>query len=181
MRESDAAFNRADLPTATLHARAAAVLYAPGAPHVQRAYDRLIAIATGAEAAGQRRIAESAWRAVRGAALETRHLWVVHRAELDRADDNLARLSQLGEQPDMSGDPRLALERAKAELARDDAPSAAWVIGLSLGFALAAAGLATVGFWGVTPRGQLVFGRAKLGIALSLFGALVWTLAVWKA
>ncbi len=114
MRESDAAFNRADLTSAVLHARAAAVMYAPGAPHVRRGYERLLAIAVGAEAAGQKRTAESAWRSVRGAALETRHVWVPHRAELARADENLARLARAAEGSEV-GDPQLAVARAKAE------------------------------------------------------------------
>ncbi len=40
MRRSDAAFNRGDLLESMLHARGAAVMYAPGAPHVARAYAR---------------------------------------------------------------------------------------------------------------------------------------------
>lgn len=181
MRESDAAFNQADLPTALLHARAAAVMYAPGAPHVRRGYARMIAIAIGSEAAGQRRMAESAWRSVRAAALETRHLWVVHRAELGRADENLARLSRAPEEASAAGDDKLALARAKAELVRDDAPTTSFILVLVLGFALALGGLGTVGFSGVTPAGRIVLARAKLGVLLSLAGALMWTYAVWKA
>lgn len=179
MRQSDASFHAADLPKSLLHARAAAVMYAPGAPHVRRGYERMIAIALGAEAAGQRRMAEAAWRSVRGAALETRHVWVPQRAELARADDNLARLATLSDEPNLES--KLALARAKAELVRDDAPAPLFVVALVLGFAFALAGLFTLGFKGVTPKGELVLGRAKLGLALSLFGSLLWTYAVWKA
>ena len=94
LAESDAAFDQGDLHGATEHARRAAVLYAPGAPHVPKAYARLTAIAVGAEAAGDRREAESAWRAIRGAALETRHLWIPERAHLARANEALARLAE---------------------------------------------------------------------------------------
>jgi len=181
MRQSDEAFDRADLPGALLAARSAAVMYAPGAPHVRRAFERMVAVAVGAEAAGQRRTAESAWRAVRAAALETRHLWVVHRSELARADENLARLAQLAEADKPDADPKLALARAKAELARDDAPSTQFVVALVVGFALALGGLGTVGFSGVTPAGGIVLGRAKLGVVLALAGAAMWTFAVWRA
>jgi hypothetical protein len=92
LRRSDAAFNRGELTAALEHARRAAIDYAPGAPHVARAYARLIAIAVGAEAQGKPHLALAAWRAVRGAELETRHLWIPHRRELERANRSLARL-----------------------------------------------------------------------------------------
>jgi hypothetical protein len=181
LRESDRAFDRGDLGKALLEARSAAVMYAPGAPHVKLAYGRLEAIALGAEAAGQKRTAEAAWRAMRGAALETRHVWIPASAELSRADRNLARLQS--ENPELvdSGDAKTALERAKSELARDDAPNTAWLGLLIAGFLTVAAGLGLVAVRGVTPDGQLRLARAKLGIALALLGAACWTLAVWRA
>lgn len=92
LKKSDVAFNHGRLNAALEHARRAAVDYAPGAPHVARAYARMIAIAVGAEAEGKPELALVAWRAVRGAALETRHLWIPHRRELERANLSLARL-----------------------------------------------------------------------------------------
>src|SRR5690242_19018897 len=92
LRTSDAAFDRDDLAEAMLHARRVAILYAPGAPHVAAAFARLRAIALGAEALGDINMARRAWGAVRGAALETRHLTVPHQAELDLVNQNLARL-----------------------------------------------------------------------------------------
>ena len=180
MRESDLAFNRNDLPGALVHARAAAVMYAPGAPHVGRGYERMVAIAVGAEAAGQKRVAEAAWRSVRGAALETRHACVPHRAELARANENLARLAQAPEGVE-SADPKLALARAKSALARDDSPSTPFMVVLVVGFVLALGGLGLVGFMGVTAEGKPALGRAKLGLALSLLGAALWTFAVYRA
>jgi hypothetical protein len=53
MTLSDAAFRHADLELALAHARRAAVLYAPGAPHVDAAFARLVAIAVGSEATGR--------------------------------------------------------------------------------------------------------------------------------
>ncbi|MFO0569965.1 MAG: hypothetical protein U0263_30240 [Polyangiaceae bacterium] len=181
MKESDAAFDRGDLSTALLHARAACVMYAPGAPHVRRGYDRLMAIALGAEAAGQRRTADAAWRAVRSSALETRHAFPVFPKELARADEALARLARQSPDAPVGSSERELLERARADLARDDSPSAPWLVLLALGFAAALAGLGIVGFSGVTPEGKWALGRAKLGLLLSLAGAASWTLAVWRA
>jgi hypothetical protein len=179
MRLSDEAFHTGDVRTATLHARRAAVLYAPGAPHVRPAYDRLVAIALGAEAAGDTDVARTAWRAVRGAALETRHLWIPHQAELDRANGNLARLQTL--RAKTATDEQPELRQALAELARDDAPRAVWVIVLALGFACATIGLALLGWRGVSPAGKITLSSAKLGLVLALLGAACWTLAVFRA
>jgi len=81
---SDAAFDRGDLTSSLDHARQSATLYAPGARHVQRAYERLLALAQGAEAAGQPKVAFLAWQAIRSAALESRHVWLPHEREPTR-------------------------------------------------------------------------------------------------
>jgi hypothetical protein len=180
MRLSDEAFNRGDVHTATLYARRAAVLYAPGAPHVGPAYARLIAIAEGAEAAGDRVIATRAWGAVRGAALETRHLWAVRSAELERANQNLARLeSSAG--PSRSAEPGKALQEALSRLHRHDAPRAPWVAVLVVGFVLAAVGLGLVGWRGISADGRIVLQNAKLGLLLAIVGAACWTIAAYRA
>ncbi len=179
MRLSDQAFDAGDVRTATLHARRAAVLYAPGAPHVRPAYDRLVAIAVGAEAAGDTEVARTAWRAVRGAALETRHLWIPHQVELDRSNRNLARLQTMSTKPVPGAEPDL--KPALAELARDDAPRTLWVIVLALGFASAIVGMAHLGWRGVTPAGKITLANAKLGLVLAVLGAACWTVAVFRA
>lgn len=99
LKKSDVAFDQGRLTAALEHARRAAVDYAPGAPHVARAYARMIAIAVGAEARGKHQLALAAWRAVRGAALETRHLWIPRRRELERANRSLARLEAMPPPP----------------------------------------------------------------------------------
>ena len=131
--------------------------------------------------AGQHQVEESAWRAIRGAALETRHLWIPERAHLARANEALARLAVSEGDRSTAGDRKAALERARAELGRDDAPGAPWLIALVLGFVSALLGLGLVALRGVTPDGRIVIGRAKLGLALALLGAACWTVAVWKA
>ncbi len=176
MRESDRAFHQGDVRTAAQYARRAAVLYAPGAPHVTRAYARLKAIAAGAEAAGDRALAETAWRSVRGAALETRHLGPAARADLAQANANLARLS---------ADPALDREQAQraekaalATLAESGSPAVVWTWLAAFGFALAGAGLVLIGWRGVAPDGALVKGGLRMGSALAAIGVACWTLAL---
>lgn len=176
---SDAAFDQGDVRTATLHARRAAVAWAPGAPHVEPAYARLVAIATGAEVAGDRELAAAAWRAVRGAALETRHVFVPRQADLDRANQNLARLALPADLPPEQA--RAASAQALAELDRDDAPRAPWVVLLAVGFLLACGGLGVVGWRGITPDGELVASGLRLGGSLLFAGALCWAVAVLRA
>src|ERR1041385_469444 len=79
LKASDASFDRGDLAEATLHARRAATLYAPGAPHVAAAFERLRAIALGAEASGNVNMARRAWGASRGALLERRNIGAPYR------------------------------------------------------------------------------------------------------
>lgn len=176
MRASDAAFKQGNARDAARAARQAALLYAPGAPHVARAYARLCAVATGAEAAGDADLAEAAWRDVRGVALETRSFISPHARELERANQSLARLALRG--ATSPEEQKAALERARAELARDDAPRPPWVLALVLGFLAASAGLALVAWRGITPQGELRWQQAWPGAGLALAGLLLWAVAV---
>jgi hypothetical protein len=177
---SDAAFDRGDLLPSLEHARRSATLYAPGAPHVARAYERLIAIATGAEAAGQSKVAFLAWQAVRSAALESRHVWLPEQANLDRANQNLARLETLAREAS-DADLSRTQARALSRLDADDAPAPAWIALLGFGFLLALAGLGLCAFRGLEPSGKLSLARTRLGLLLFAIGAACWTLAAYKA
>ena len=177
---STAAFDRGDLVPSLEHARRSATLYAPGAPHVTPAYERLIAIAIGAEASGQPKVAFLAWQAVRSAALESRHLWLPRQSELDRANQNLARLEALAR--DRADTDRAKIQaQALSRLNADDAPAPAWIAVLGGGFLLALAGLALAASRGLEPSGKASFGRARLGLLLLAIGAACWTLAAYKA
>jgi hypothetical protein len=180
MRASDAAFHRGDVRTAVVHARRAAIAYAPGAPHVRAAYERLVATALGAEASGDAATARAAWRAVRGAALETSHVWTPHALELERANRALARLSNPGSPKGVDEDRRV-YEEAKRLLERDERPRPVWVAVLALGLVAAAAGLGWIGLRAVGRDGRISLLEARWGIVLALIGAACWTIAVYKA
>jgi hypothetical protein len=178
MKQSDEAFHRGDVRNAVLHARRAAILYAPGAPHVNLAYTRLIAVALGAEAAGDVQTARLAWRAVRGAALESAHLWVARHNELDRANKSLARLTSTAT---ANSDARAAYERALEQLQRDQGPHGTYLLLLAVGLGLSAAGLALIGAQGLGSDGRISLVEARWGLILTLIGAACWTIAVYRA
>lgn len=175
LSKSDAAFDKGDLRDAILFARRAAVLYAPGAPHVSAAYARLRAVALGAESTGQLEIARQAWGATRGAALETRHFVTPRELDLERANASLARLAGVN---DPTG---AAREKMTKVLARDDAPEAPWVLLLGAGFALFAAGLVSFVSSGVAPSGEVSQRAIWISALVTAAGVACWALAVLRA
>lgn len=178
LEQSDRAFHRGAVEDAVLHARRAAILYAPGAPHVERAYQRLFAVALGAEAAGDAQTAQLAWRAVRGAALESAHLWVARHGDLERANKSLARLTS---NRATNGDARAAYGRALEQLSHDRRPRGTPLVLLAVGLVLAAAGLILVGAQGLASDGRLSLLDARWGVILAIIGAACWTVAVYQA
>ncbi len=175
MQQSDLAFNTGDLRGSLVYARRAATSYAPGAPHVAKAYARLQAIAIGAEANGDVETAAEAWRGVRSAVLDTRSLINTRSEELERANRALARLATRAE-----ADPELR-KAALQELEQDQSPRARWILLMGLGLLLAAAGLVTIALRGVSPAGEIARRPTWIGALLALCGAVCWTMAVWLA
>ncbi len=92
MAQSDRAFDTGQLELSIRCARRAATFYVPGATHVAQGYARLRAVALGAERSRDVELALTAWRALRAAAVETRHVFQPHAAELHEANASLARL-----------------------------------------------------------------------------------------
>lgn len=167
MRASDTAFDTGELTSAVRHARRAASLYVPGAAHVDDGYERLKAVAIGAERARDTGLAMAAWRAVRAAALDGRHLWVARPSELAQANVNLARLS--GAPDDAAADEAAqAVEGLRPLLA-------------SLGFVAALAGLLLVTRYGVTRSGEMSWLRARVPACLFVAGLLSLGLALLRA
>jgi hypothetical protein len=99
MAESDRAFDRGELEQATELARAAAAAYLPRAAHVERAHERLLAIASGAAIQGNRQAAIDAWLALRGVLIETAHPWSNTNALLQMTNERLAQLLANGLSP----------------------------------------------------------------------------------
>jgi hypothetical protein len=181
VRESDRAFDQGKVREAAHHARQAAVHYAPGAPHVRAAYDRLHAVAAGAEAAGDRETALFAWSAIRSAALETRHVSVPFPAELEAANRALARLEVAEEAPASRRERLRQLKIAERDLSESAEGRAGWVALLGLGFAATALGLGWFTLRGVKPGGKLEHRAARLSGLVTLLGALCWAFAVVSA
>jgi len=181
MQQSDRAFDAGNVREAAVHARSAALAYAPGAPHVRLAYDRLLAVATGAEAAHDTEVALFAWRALRGAALETRHFRRVHESELEASNRALARL-QLGSEAPLSSREALRARKVMLQvLTKDSGTHASWVLLLVFGFVSAAAGLSWFSARGLRSDGAIRWPAASFGLALLVVGTVCWTWAVVTA
>ncbi|MFO0759086.1 MAG: hypothetical protein U0359_21520 [Byssovorax sp.] len=180
---STACLKAGDPHGAAEHARRAAGWYAPGAPHVRVAYERLIALATTAEGLGDRDTAVFAWEGVRMAAIETRSILSAHQAELDRANKELARLAASAPRPPGTRtEPPAKIEREQLEaLARDESPRTVWVAGL----VLAALGWIGGAVWvvrrGVGATGRMDWKRALPGLVVTGAGVALWLLSIWRA
>jgi hypothetical protein len=172
-----------DARGAAEHARRAAGWYAPGAPHVRVAYERLLALGTKAEGLGDRELALYAFRGVRTAALETRWLVIPHEDDLDRANRAIARIeAEAPRAPGVRPEPPQKIEREQLEaLSRDEAPREGWVVVLVLGALSAALGAGAAARRGIAPGGAVSLRRALPGLVVALAGASAWLLAIWRA
>jgi hypothetical protein len=181
--QSTAALRAGDPHAAALHARRAAGWYAPGAPHVRVAYDRLIALATAAEGLGNREIALFAWNGVRTAAIETKWIVQPHAEDLERANRAIARISAATPLPlGASAEPAPVLERKYLEtLARDEAPRTTWIAALVVAFAAWVGGAIHLARRALTPSGRVLWAKALPGIVAIALGAFLWILAYWRA
>jgi hypothetical protein len=160
LAESDRAFAAGQVELALRHAERAALLYVPGASHVEAAYLRLESLALGAEQEGDRVLAARAWRAVRSAVLQSRHVWLPRRQALERADSNLERLG----------------DSSVAPGSFDAAPSAQrgslGGLAVALGFIVAIGSLGWLGTAALTPRGAWLWRRARWPLSSLLVGVL---------
>jgi hypothetical protein len=188
---STEALRRGDPEEATVRARRAAGWYAPGAPHVRVAYERLRALAREAEQHRRFDLALLAWRGIRSAALETRWVVTPHAADLDQANHEIARLMAMpvGERGTV-GEPDQQVAAAELEvLGRTPEPRVPWVIVLVAAFGLGVAGLvmwarqmgegaatATAATWWRAGSARARTGALLVAVALAL-----WLLALWRA
>lgn len=173
---SDQAFDANDLHASIQHARRAASAYAPGASHVQLGYQRLVAIARGAEAIGKPDIAVQAWQAQRAAVLESASLLRPFPERLEEANRNLARL-----QASRAAEPQRA-EHAERLFKRAQAQGAwrpAWGALLAGGLLGAGLGLAWFARAALGKDARLDWYRGRWGLALFALGAALWAFAAF--
>jgi hypothetical protein len=183
LRASEALIAVGELEQAVVRARRSAGWYLPGAPHVGAAYGRLLSIAQMAEGRGEPKTALLAWQAIRAAALSSRWVVVPHPSELMMANAQIARLAARQHRPPGSTDRTDAdLERElELKLQREEHPRVPWIAALLCGFGLITGGLAYVGARGLERDGTLHRSRLRIGLCVTVAGALAWALALWQA
>jgi hypothetical protein len=176
-RASEAALWAGDVAGATVHARRAATAYLPFAPHVDRAYQRLRAIALDAETRGNPEAALFAWRAVRSASIGSSHVAPAAARERRMADTAIARLQAAARAASLPGHRANAqgMVRLYAEdLAADRLPARGRVAVLLGGLAALVAG----GLWwaqrALSADGRIDVLRAKGAAAVAILGAVAW-------
>jgi hypothetical protein len=116
MLESDAHFHTGELDLSLSACREALRWSFPGAPHVSQARDRLLAIATGAEATGNSALALRAFAALRAGLHETAHPWSDTEQLSTQADEGHLRVLAVRSALDAAATAELArhYERAHA-------------------------------------------------------------------
>lgn len=180
---STRALRAGDAHGAVEHARRAAGWYAPGAPHVRVAYDRLLALGRAAEGLGDRETALFAFRSARTAVIETRWFLAPHEADRARAEVAIARLSAAAPRaPNMRTEPPAKVEREQLEvLARDEAPRTGWVVALSASAFTWALGAAWIVGRGFGEANRFNWRRALPGMCVTGIGVAAWLLSIWRA
>ncbi|MFO0611296.1 MAG: hypothetical protein U0414_01820 [Polyangiaceae bacterium] len=181
--ESTRALANGDARGATEHARAAALWFAPGAPHVRVAYARLVALAKAAEEHHDVEAALRAWRAVMAASSSTRWIVAPHAEDASRAAEAIARIESTQPRPNASAlDAAPTVEKAELEaLTREAGPRTAWLLVLGASFLALAGGLAWMILRAFDASGRLSLDRSKWAAIVAVAGAAGWTAALWYA
>jgi hypothetical protein len=126
-----------DRDGAIVHLRRAARWYAPFSPYHVRALTHLSELGRAAEQAGETALALSAYRALRGAILATRSLYVPERQRLEAANERIATL--MAKEPVPGMDAGKSPEQLRAEhlalLSPIPGPNVWWSVVVLLGFA----------------------------------------------
>ncbi len=180
---STEALRAGDAHEAAVRARRAAEWYAPGAPHVRVAYDRLMALGREAEARRQKDVALQAFEGVREAAIATRWLVTPHAAEVAEAEAAIARLRATDDRPPATAsEPVAVLERQLlADLAARPGPKRSLSALLGASFLAFAGGMAWVLARAVDATGRMDRRRALPGLVVAAFGALAWVVLLFVA
>jgi hypothetical protein len=173
-----------DADAAIVHARAAAYWYAPGAPHVRVAYERLFALAEEAEKRRLWATALFAYRAVISASASTTWLVTPHAEDAREAERAVARLeAKIGERaPNASTEPAEAIEaKLLEELAAKQGPTARARALLAGSFAAMIGGLASLLGLGLDESGRLRLGRAVPALVAAVAGFALWCVSLFLA
>jgi hypothetical protein len=176
-RASAAALSSGDVAGATVHARRAATAYEPFAPHVDRAYQRLRAIALDAETRGNPEAALFAWRAVRSASIGSSHVAPAAARERRMADTAIARLQAAAREASLPGHRANAqgMVRLYAEdLAADRVPARGRIALLLGGVVAVVAGGVGWTRRALAADGRIDVFRAKGAAAVAILGAVAW-------
>jgi hypothetical protein len=181
--ESTRALASGDARAATEHARAAALWFAPGAPHVRVAYGRLVALAKAAEEHHDMEAALRAWRAVMTASSSTRWITAPHGEDAARAAEAIARIESTATRPNASAlDPAPTVEKAELEaLTREAGPRTGWLLVLGGSFLALAIGVAWMILRAFDGSGRLSLDRSKWAALVAVAGAAGWGVALWYA
>jgi hypothetical protein len=175
---SDAAFDANDLYGTIEHARRAASAYLPGAPHVERGYARLLAVARGAEATGRPELAMLAYQAQRAAVLESASAVQPFSARLEAANRNLARLASVKAAPEAERPE--AAQRLFRAAQSEGAGRAPWGALLAVSLLVAALGVAWFARAALRGSGRIEWLRGRWGILTFVLGAAMWALAAFR-
>jgi len=156
----------------------AARWYLPLAPHVDEAYARMTELATERGARGL-----DAWRAVRSAALATRHLWTPHGDDLAAANTKIAELASRDPEGAAAAGPDAETRRRfhAGRLARDPRPGTGAVVLAIVGIACWLTGIGVLLRRGFDAAGHPARRPALVGGAVTVAGLAAWALGLYNA
>ena len=179
LQSGDEAMAKGDAKAAITHWRRAARWYAPGAPHVTDAYDRMETMARAADEHGDRKLALETWRAIRSSILATRSFYTPFPDRLAAANARIADLMAKDDSAPGTEEEKRSFHAGL--LARDDSPSVPWALLALVGFVAWVGG----GFWfarrGIGEDGKLDRRTAARAGLLIAAGLLTWMLGLYQA
>lgn len=175
IQESTRALEAGDAETAIFHARAAALWFAPGAPHVRVAYGRLMALGKEAEERKLWDTALSAYRGVVSASASTRWLVRPHASDVSLAEAAIERI-ETKKRAGAPAAPSESLDPPRAEPSTF-APRSFLVAG----FLGTIVGLALLLRRGVDETGRLIVRQALPGLLLSALGLVLYVVSLFLA
>jgi len=179
LAEAEAALAHGETDAAVVHYRRAARWYAPGSPYHVRALERLAELGRKAEAAADIDGALHAYRALRGAIMATRSVYVPEPARLAAANRRIAALMADLPAPGMdAGKSKLQLQREHLALLENiPGPNVFWTCVLLAGFVCWVSAAFAFSVQAIDEHDRWIVGQARkwgaliaLGFGLFLLG-----------